>query len=168
MFKSIIVLSIVCGLIGCQSDGHKDISIADDQGIIDKIGYEKYNRLEKNGDIRSSFLNISNPKFCNDAGCIGYDYKSYYFKEQYFNDSLRKGVYTIKYSDNLENKDCVLARSMDETSREICFTVVKNENDKVKSNYEWYIDNSDENENVIILKDLFKNEVLFKKTILIK
>jgi len=51
------MLSIVCGLIGCQSEGHKDnISIADDQSIINKIGYEKYNELEKNGDVRSSFF----------------------------------------------------------------------------------------------------------------
>lgn len=81
---------------------------------------------------------------------------------------LRKGVYTINYSENLENKDCVLARSMDDASREICFTVIKDENDKVKSNYGWYIDNSDANKNVIILKDLFKNEILFKKTILFR
>ena len=143
MLKNIIMLSIVCGLIGCQSEGHKDnISIADDQSIINKIGYEKYNELEKNGDIRSSFFYISNPKFCNDASCVGYNYKYYDFKEQYFNDFLRKGVYTIKYNDNLENKDCVMARSMDDASKEICFTVIKNENDKVKSNYGWYIDSS--------------------------
>lgn len=61
---------------------------------------EEYKELLKNGEIKSYYLKIIPTKPCEDNECLYINSNKYDFQEKYFNDSTRKGIYTITTSDD--------------------------------------------------------------------
>lgn len=104
---------------------------------------EKYRENVKSGkvdglynDIRFNFRidQVLNP--CPSFSCIYFDSDKYQYAEFFFFDSLRKGVYTSKYSKNKNDIRC--KEFMQDFSFDGCYYLTKNENNEIKSQYGYY------------------------------
>ena len=164
MFKKLIILSTIAVLGGCetinqasQCDPDKNYIISNPQAI------EEYKKLKSEGKIRSYYYNSKASASCNNNKCAGFNTKKYDFIEMYFNNELRKGVYTITASKDLSSEDCLPKNSSTSPLNNTCYKATKNQNDHIISEYEWSLQN---NNNVIVLefKNIKKGEQLFKNS----
>ena len=162
MFKKLLIFSTIAVLGGCetinqasQCDPDKNYIISNPQAM------EEYQKLKLEGDVKSVYLYTINPEPCNDISCVYFYSDKYDFMERYFNDDYRKGVYTIKFVEN--GKACIKSNSASQSRfKNVCLEVTKNENDLVKSKYQYVFDNTDANSRVITFKDVENKEDLFK------
>ena len=164
MFKKLILFSTIAVLGGCetinqakQCDPDKNYMISNPQAI------EEYKKLKSEGKIRSYYHKDETLKFCDNDRCANFDVNKYDFIEMYFNNKDMKGVYTLKASKDLNNKNCLKSVSSSERIKNFCYVLNKNSNDIIISDYEWSLT---KNNNVTILefKNIKNNELLFKNS----
>lgn len=116
---------------------------------------EDYKELVKKGNVNSYYYKSLPVKSCEYNQCIFYNANKYDFQELYFDDNLRKGIYTIKITN--DDKCFVKKYSSDKN----CYSVTKNENDSIKSRF--YLEYKViENTNYVKFVDLEKNVILFE------
>lgn len=164
MFKKLLLFSTIAIIGGCetinqanQCDPDKNYIISNPQAI------EEYKKLKSEGKIRSYYNNSDGSASCNNNECVAFDQKYFDFIEVYFNNNIRKGVYTITASQDLKSSDCMPKASSSSKFNKICYKATKNENNNIVSDYEW---NFKKNDNVIVLefKNIKKGERLFKNS----
>lgn len=161
MLKKITLLSVLLGLSGCSSyyemkncDPEKNYINSNPEAM------ENYKKLVKNGEVNSYYIKMISPKSCKSGECFSYDPRKYDFKEVYFNDSSRKGVYTIKISEDPNDKKCIKKQySYDKK----CYFVTKNKNDEIKSRF--YVELNFDNDRIYKkFMDLKNNTILFESS----
>ena len=163
MFKKLILFSTIAILGGCetinqasQCDPEKNYLISNPQAM------EEYKSLFRNKKIKGYYFNNLTPKYCDDSLCMFFDTKKFEYMEIYFNDSKRKGVYTIKESTNNEN--CIKQNSsMNDNLDKKCFIATKNEEGSILSRYEYQTYNN-ENQTIIKFIDRKNNSILYEES----
>lgn len=160
MIKKLLLLSAIVSITACKSyspesqcDPEKNYIKSNPEGI------EEFKDLQKKGLVKSIFYNKTNKKKCEDDLCAKFD-KKYDFMEVYYNDDLRKGVYTITTSKDFSNKNCLKENDLSKNAKDkYCYIITKNPNDIIKSRYEVELDDRSST-TILKLKDLNKQIIL--------
>jgi hypothetical protein len=93
--KKILFILPIIGLSACSSTpSAKECPPEKNYIISNPEAMNKYKEEFKNGKIKSLFYYKENREVCKMSSCISFDYKKHEFAEFYFNDNLRKGIYT--------------------------------------------------------------------------
>lgn len=105
---------------------------------------DKYKEEFKQGKIEGLYHDIYMPVFnneirnpCKSSSCITFNYKVFKFSEYRFNDSLRNGVYTSYVSKDRNDPKCKDTPAS--VGVPVCFYLIKNENNEIKSKYGMYM-----------------------------
>ena len=161
MFKKLLLFSTMAIIGGCETINQANQCDPDKNYIISNpSAMQEYQKLKSEGKIKSIYINYSKPNVCNDISCVAFYKEKYDFMERNFNDQYRKGIYTIKIKK--ESDECLKGNNISTKFNDICFVTEKNIQNIAVSEYEWYMDNSNENYRKIIFKNRLKNESLFE------
>jgi hypothetical protein len=161
MIKKITILAALLTLSGCRTyyemkncDSEKNYINSNPNAL------ENYKKIVAAGEVNSYYLKIIPTKTCENNKCISYEVNKYDFIEMYFDDSSRKGIYTIKLSNEKLDKNCIKKQY---SSDKKCYSVTKNNNNEIKSRF--YVESNYSN-HVFYKKftDLKENIVLFESS----
>ena len=139
-----------------QCDPEKNYIVSNPEAM------EEYKKLRKNGEINSYYIKTNPTRYCNTDICVMYNNQKFNFIEKYFNDKERQGVYTIKAYGSSGDKKC-----MDENPAaknkmpKYCYEVIKNENEKINSRYQYITDSNDGITKIMVFDSLSK-KVLYE------
>lgn len=121
---------------------------------------DKYKEEFKNGDIKSLYHYKENREICKMSSCISFDYNKHEFAEFYFNDDLRKGIYTSYWSKNKKDAKCKETQQLIPGPKG-CFYLIKNNNDEIKSKYGVYMSHNKE-ASIKKFYNIRNNDVLYE------
>lgn len=165
MFKKLALLSVVLSLGACETIVEKTTCEPEKNFEYTNISaMEKYRKEYSKKSPTSIYYESLPAKYCNDDLCIRFDDKNFKYIEKNFDDSLRKGVYTISESNSSETNNCLPRSPALEGVLPIkCYIAVKNNNNQIKSEYKFKIQN-DNNRTLIEFKNIKTDETLYQKS----
>lgn len=160
MIKKIIALSAFSLLGACSTYSNSTIGNYDCNASkpveMNESAIKEYRELRSQSMMKSALINIIGTDVCKDEVCTRYHPARYDFVERTYDDSKRKGVYTIKATKNLQDPNCFgVPEEIDGVK--YCYSITKNENDEIKSRYKFTMVNKDDYR-VMKIDDL-KNKV---------
>lgn len=161
MIKKITIITALLALSGCST--YYEIKNCDPDKNYRNINVKAidyYKKIVAAGEVNSYYSKIIPIQPCENNKCLTYDSNNYYFQERYFDDTTRKGIYTIKISTDINDKNCIRKQY---SSDKNCYLVTKNKNNEIKSRF--YME-SNYTGNVFYKKfvDLKTNTVLFESS----
>lgn len=164
MIKTISLLFLIGTTItGCASSIKSQCDPDKNYIISNPEAMEEYKELRRKGIIKSYYTESTNPEKCTTDICVQYDPNSFDFIEMYFNDKERKGVYTIKLSNDITNENCIRKDLLRlHKDKDTCYVVTKNKNNEIQSRYQVLRDNSRQDQSVVSFIDLDKNIKLYE------
>ena len=163
MFKKLILFSTIAVLGGCetinqasQCDPDKNYLISNPQAM------EEYKLLRKNGEVNGYYTVTLPPKPCYTNICVSIEDSNEYI-EKFFDDKERKGVYTIKAYKNKEGRNCITEDPATINNKiKYCYEVTKNNNEEVKSRYQYTYDKRNKGQTIIVFSDIKNNIQLYE------
>lgn len=161
MIKKITLFAALLTLSGCSTYYEmKNCDPEKNYRNINVNAIEDYKKIVSADGVRSYYSKIIPIQACENNECLTYDSNNYDFQERYFDDTTRKGIYTIKISTDINDKNCIKKQySYDKN----CYLVTKNKDNVIKSRF--YLE-TNYTDNVFYKKfiDLNTNIILFESS----
>jgi hypothetical protein len=161
--KKILFILPIIALSACSSTPSEEDCLPEKNYIkSNQEAMDKYKEEFKNEEIEGLYYDISltSTTPCKRSDCISFNYNKHKFAEFYFDDKLRKGVYTSHWSNNKRDEKCQDTQSW-MPGAVGCFYLVKNNNDEIKSKYGIYM-RSDKESTIKKFYNIKNHEILYE------